>query len=89
MTLQIEYCGGGCPDINRRELKIASFNEHYFVGTLATIHDTLSNHVTEIYDLKKDPLQKKNLIHHEYDEKEVNDLIRCIENRRAEIKKQL
>ena len=89
VTLQIEYCGGGCPDITRRELKIASFNERYFVGTLATIHDTLSNHVTEIYDLKKDPSQKKNLIHRAYDGEEVNDLIRCIEKRRAEIKKQL
>ena len=88
-TLCIEYCGGGCPDIRRRMLKIAAYNEHYFVGTLATIDDKLLDHVTEIYNLKDDPKQEKNLIRHLYDDSEVNSLIQVIENRRMEIRKQL
>lgn len=47
--LEIEYCGGGCPDIKRRDLKIAAFDKDYFVGTLSKITEN-ENIVTEIYD---------------------------------------
>ena len=78
--VQIEYCGGGCPDIFRRELKIAAFDKNYFVGTLGTLHNELQ--VTEIYDLQKDPHQMKNLVSGEYDSSAVEQLCRHIEGRR-------
>ena len=84
--VQIEYCGGGCPDLSRRELKIAAFDKTYFVGTLCTLREKLEgDHITEIYDLVIDPKQLHNLRHGRYDEKKVNHLLRHIEDRRVEI----
>jgi len=61
--VMIEYCGGGCPDLSRRQLKVAAFDMEWFVGTLCSLDEDFSfNKITEIYNLKDDPLQKKNLI---------------------------
>lgn len=58
----IEYCGGGCPDLSRRQLKVAAFDKEWFVGTLCSIKEGFSfEKITEIYNLKTDPLQKNNL----------------------------
>ncbi len=85
--IHIEYCGGGCPDLTRRELKIAAFNETYFVGTLAKLEDKLSgNNITEIYDLSKDPYQLNNLAKKAYSKDDVKLLLESIEQRRREIK---
>ena len=81
--VQIEYCGGGCPDISRRELKIAAFDQTYFVGTLGTLQDEL--HVTEIYDLEADPKQLNNLAGGNYDRNAVDGLCLHIEQRRRNI----
>ena len=81
--VQIEYCGGGCPDITRRELKIAAFNQKYFVGTLGTLEASVC--VTEVYDLEKDPLQLCNLIKPGYDKDAVRPLVEHIEIRKQEI----
>ena len=58
-NLIIEYCGGGCPDILRREIKLASYDSKWFVGTLGKIKDDTC--ITEVYDLENDPLQYNNL----------------------------
>ena len=85
----IEYCGGGCPDISRRELKIAAFDNDYFVGTLCRIDDVVDSNITEIYDLLNDPYQKNNLVGKEYNSDKVDLLIMSIKERRAAIKKDL
>ena len=88
--VQIEYCGGGCPDLTRRELKIAAFDKSYFVGTLCSLNDELSmDFVTEIYDLIEDPKQIRNLRKCTYDESKVNFLLSHIEQRRHDIKQSL
>ena len=82
----IEYCGGGCPDIHRRELKIAAFNSHWFVGTLGKLDEKLN--VTEVYDLKLDPLQYNNLAK-SIDWNSVDEivtLLATIKNRRESIR---
>jgi len=58
----IEYCGGGCPDISRRELMIAAFDKNKMLAVKVKISEqcTWSN-VVEVYDLINDPLQRKNL----------------------------
>ena len=87
---QIEYCGGGCPDLTRRELKIAAFDKSHFVGTLCSLNDELSmDYVTEIYDLDEDPKQLRNLRNKSYDKNAVDALLRHIEQRRAAIKNSL
>ena len=82
----IEYCGGGCPDIRRRELKIGAFNSDYFVATQGTLDDGLK--ITEIYDLKQDPLQ-----FHNVSKKKLPNgaevLVEAIEMRRKQIKEQM
>ena len=85
-NIVIEYCGGGCPDISRRELKIAAFTKDYFVGTLCKLHTPLNDGaITEIYDLRNDPKQLKNLAFKTYDKDKVMPLIHAIEQRREEI----
>lgn len=85
--VQIEYCGGGCPDLRRRELKLAAFDKSYFVGTLCTLDEKLEGErITEIYDLMKDPKQLNNLRHGKYDEEKVKRLLQHIESRRMDIR---
>lgn len=87
-AVQIEYCGGGCPDLTRRELKIAAFDKSFFVGTLSTLDEELEDkRITEVYDLSKDPKQLHNLVKEEYDISKVSRLLQHIESRKAEIKR--
>lgn len=61
--LTIEYCGGGCPDIDDKQLMIAAFDKDFMVAGLFKLKEGFEKHnVTEIYNLRKDPLQKKNLV---------------------------
>ena len=83
----IEYCGGGCPDLRRRQLKIAAFDEKWFVGTLCFLDETFdASKVTEIYNLEKDPLQRKNLRLEECCNEHVDHLINCIYGRIVRLK---
>lgn len=87
-SLIIEYCGGGCPDLTRREIKLAAFDNKYFLGTLATLDEPISaKNITEIYDLEKDPKQKHNLVKRIEDYSQFENLIKVIESRKLEIKK--
>lgn len=83
--VMIEYCGGGCPDLSRRELKIAAFNAHTFVGTLGTLENCSDESVSEIYDLEKDPLQLHNLAPEALHTDEARALLARINARKAEI----
>lgn len=88
--LFIEYCGGGCPDLHRREIKIACFNEEYFVATQERLNKEISlNDITEIYDLCVDPNQLNNLVDKEYNKAKVEELFCFIVERRKEIYSQL
>lgn len=82
----IEYCGGGCPDLSRRELKMAAYDEELFVGILCKLGEPLTEEsITEVYDLKKDPLQLKNLVKEGYDKEKVRKMLMIIEDRRKSI----
>ncbi len=62
-NVTIEYCGGGCPDLARREMKIAAFDKEWFVGALCPLYERFDEtKITEVYDLKNDPQQLKNLV---------------------------
>lgn len=88
-ALLIEYCGGGCPDMRRRELKIAAFDENWFVGTLAKLSDDLDGGVTEIYHLSRDPRQEHNLVNRSYDREKTAALLEVIRKRRSEMQEWL
>ena len=86
-VLQIEYCGGGCPDLSRRELKLAAYDKKYFVGVLVKLDDKISlSNITEIYNLQKDPKQYHNLVNSFKDLSFVQYLIDALEKRKKEIK---
>ena len=88
-TLGIEYCGGGCPDLTRREIKMAAFDEKYFVGTLATLATPIdATNVTEVYDLEKDFGQKENMVK-KVDFAEIQYLIDKINARKEKIQTSL
>lgn len=62
--LTIEYCGGGCPDILRRDLMIAAFDSKAMVAVKAKANKELSlEDIVEVYDLRNDPMQRRNLKH--------------------------
>lgn len=83
----IEYCGGGCPDLTRRKLKIAAFDKEFFVGTLCDVYKELTdNEITEIYNLKDDLAQSINLRSKNYDKSKIIHLINVIKERRKEIR---
>ncbi len=84
-ALLIEYCGGGCPDLTRREIKMASYNEDLFVGTLAKLEEPITKAtVTEVYDLKNDPRQIKNLVSN-YSEDEIQPFVDHLNERKTRI----
>lgn len=88
--LQIEYCGGGCPDILRRELKLAAFDEHFFVGALAKVEAPIGQQeITEVYDLEHDPLQLQNLVLTGYSFEAIAPLVKVIQQRQHEILRSL
>lgn len=59
--LFIEYCGGGCPEINYRKLKIACFDKKYFLATEEELNTLITiDNVSELYELDLDPLQLTN-----------------------------
>ena len=41
-------------------MKMAAFNKNWFVGTLGKLQDNVR--ITELYNLKEDPMQLKNLV---------------------------
>ena len=90
-NLFIEYCGGGCPDIMRRELKIAAFNKKYFVGTLSKMDQDIDyTTITEIYDLEVDPRQETNIRDNiSINNSEIDELIEKIIARKKDILQQL
>ena len=86
--LTIEYCGGGCPDLKRRDLKMASFDNEYFVGTLGNLKDCSESIISEIYDLKNDPLQFNNLVRKTYDIPKVQTLFKTVIERKEQLQQQ-
>lgn len=85
-ALIIEYCGGGCPDLLRRKIMIASFDKNKMFSCKIKLDDEFSiDHVSEVYDLKDDPFQKNNLADN-YVKSEYLKLIQNVENRFNDIK---
>lgn len=83
----IEYCGGGCPDINARQLMVAAFDKEYMVASLVRLDENFSErNITEVYNLKEDPEQRKNLVH-KIDFGRVSKYMEVIQNRLTEIQR--
>lgn len=60
--ITMEYMGGGCPDIHRRDIKYCIRNYDYKVSYSVNIkQDFQQGQLLEVYDLNKDPMNVKNL----------------------------
>lgn len=83
----IEYCGGGCPDISRREFITAVFDDKWFVGIRYRLDDEISmQSVDEIYNLQKDPLQMQNLVKSsDYELCVINNMLQVVRERQNHI----
>ena len=56
----IEYCGGGCPDLRRREIMLAAFDKNRMVAFKSGLKSEFSiTNISEVYNLKDDPKQRK------------------------------
>ena len=85
--LTIEYCGGGCPDLLRRKIMLAAFDQNRFISVKLGLYEEFSlDKVVEVYNLKKDPDQRKNLIS-SYAIKEYEDLLQHLKARFLAIQK--
>lgn len=58
----VEYMGGGCPDIKRKKINLGVRTENYSVYCKVKITEEIKENIVEIYDLKKDPNEEKNLL---------------------------
>ncbi|MEG1836452.1 MAG: sulfatase-like hydrolase/transferase [Synergistaceae bacterium] len=59
----IEYLGGGCPHLLKRDLQLAVFDDRYMIATILPLREAITiDKIQYIYNLKKDPLQKTNLL---------------------------
>lgn len=84
--VNIEYCGGGCPDLTRRQIKLAAFDRSCFVGTLSTLSEPLDfSKITEIYDLINDPKQLRNLRNKEFNKEKVSAFLNYLQKRKNDI----
>lgn len=72
--LFIDYCGGGCPDLKRREIMLAVFDSKKMLCFKLRLNESLDwKKIVEVYNLEKDPKQRKN-IYKNYDKKEFETL---------------
>lgn len=84
----VEYCGGGCPDLKRREIMLAAFDKCKMVAFKSCLNDDfLLKNISEVYDLKEDPKQRKNKVN-DFSLSEYAFLIDSIEKRFNELKKE-
>ena len=84
----IEYPGRGCPDIYRRDIMLAAFDQNYKVCVRIFLQDDISKVVPiQIFDLIKDPSETRNLANKKYDHDKVEILMSYIIERIIELKK--
>lgn len=82
-----EYLGGGCPDLTRRPIHYGCFNDDMFIKVVVNIDDEITNEkIVKIYDLKRDPLEYKNLVHRlDKNDDRVQFLLSKLKERHREI----
>lgn len=84
----IEFCGGGCPDLSRRKIMFAVFDQEWFVAIKVKLDEEIKlEHIIEIYNLKNDPGQKKNLHKKKGAIEAVSSFIEYVDTRKKEIQK--
>lgn len=60
----IEYLGPGCPDLDENLIWYGWFSENLFLAAKCPLSEEFNiKHITQIYDLDKDQIQMKNIIH--------------------------
>ena len=85
----IEYMGGGCPHYYRRDLMLGVRNERFSLVLSVPLDDFSKYKFVTCYDLKKDPLEKNNLIYSNINTEEIKEELNIIKKRYEEIKKEI
>ena len=85
----LEYMGGGCPDIKRRPINLGVKTDNYSVTIYAYINKDFADiEIKEVYDLKMDPYEHKNLSNKADIKILIKDELDILSRRFNEIKKQ-
>ena len=80
--------GRGCPDINRRPVVLAVRTNNYNVAMDVYLFKNFNESIIkEIYDLQKDPMEKRNLYKNKKIKSKINYELDLIEKRFNELKK--
>lgn len=80
--LTTEYCGGGCPDLRRRNYMQAVFDKKRFLAVYSKPNEKITkNDLASMYDLNKDQLQLHNLADKYYKFPWYKKFISLLENR--------
>lgn len=81
----IEFCGGGCPDLNEKPIMLAAYDDKYMVASVFKVYEGFStDKITEVYDLVNDPNQRHN-IRKKMDNYDLKKYLDVIKNRTKKI----
>lgn len=81
-----EYMGPGCPDLLSRPIWFSIRDKHYCIGYKVGIYQDFEEGVmSEVYDLKKDPLGFNNIAK-KINRESLSYLLKHIEERYVEVK---
>ncbi len=81
-----EYLGGGCPDMKLRPIQYMIRNSFYLLSYSVRLdQDFNEGEIKEIYNLKIDVTEEKNLVNSDYDNKDVNALLADLRRRHLEL----
>lgn len=84
-----EYGGPGCPDIGVKEIWYTYIDKKYRVSVQAKLEDEITTEkVVAVFDLEKDPSQKKDLYRMRNKDAKVKEAIQIIGRRHATLQKQ-
>lgn len=81
-----EYMGPGFQDLLGKEIWFSARNANYKVNYIVSLFGAFENGRLEgVYNIRKDPNERNNLVKHAYDHAEVAELLHYLDKRRTEI----
>lgn len=83
-----EYMGPGFQDVYNKRIWFSAHDTQYKVNYIVGLDNFENGHIEGIYNLEKDPYEKKNLVKKKYDHAKVEELLGYLKKRWNDIRKQ-